>query len=81
MISKKELQEINKKQNLGLTDADIDIMVNFVSKDKQKIKQKDLYEFLKNWYAYALILSVQARIMSMKAAGRWKQAGLARVGL
>ena len=48
MISKKELQEINKKQNLGLTDADIDIMVNFVSKDKQKIKQKDLYEFLKN---------------------------------
>lgn len=48
MISKKQLQELNRSQNLGLTEADIDVMVNFVSKDKQKVKKADLYEFLKN---------------------------------
>ena len=48
MISKKQLQELNRSQNLGLTEADIDVMVNFVSKDKQKVRKADLYEFLKN---------------------------------
>ena len=48
MISKKELQELNRSENLGLTEGDIDVMVNFVSKDKQKVRKADLYEFLKN---------------------------------
>lgn len=45
-ISKKELQILNKEKNLGLTDSDIDIMINFVSKDMQTVHMKDLHDFL-----------------------------------
>ena len=56
MISKKELQILNLEEKLGLSDTDIDMMINFVSKDKQKVLKQDLYEFLKNWCALLIIL-------------------------
>lgn len=45
-ISKRELQLFNQKFGLNLTKTDIQLMINFASKDGQKVFKDDLFQFL-----------------------------------
>ena len=45
-LSKRELQLLNKEAGLNLTKYDIDLMMNFASKDGQKVFKQDLFKFI-----------------------------------
>lgn len=45
-ISKRELEQYNKEYDLNLSRNDIELMINFASKDGQKVYKEDLFKFL-----------------------------------
>lgn len=45
-ISRVELEALNNMYRLNLSEEDMRLMIDCVSRDKQKVKKEDLYEFL-----------------------------------
>lgn len=55
-ISKKELKQLIRKFNLDYTERDVNLMMEVVSSDGDKVSKRELANFLcQNWYRYKII--------------------------